>query len=56
VLGEGPLYHGPVPVGSPAPVEAEVRAQVTEGIRLLRELGRSKLATGNGHGKLAGKR
>jgi hypothetical protein len=56
VLKEGPLYHGPAPVGSPAPVEAELRAQVTEGMRLLRELARSRLTAGNGHGKLAGKR
>lgn len=52
VLKEGPLYHGPVPVGSPAPVEADVRAHVTEGMRLLRELARSKLAAGNGRAQL----
>ena len=54
-LGEGPLYHGPVPVGSPKPVEADVRAQVADGVRQLRELARSKLAGSNGH-SLIGKR
>lgn len=53
IVTEGPLYHGPVPVGSPKPVEAEVRAQIAEGIRLLRQLATSKLAGGNGHSKLA---
>ena len=48
ILGEGPLYHGPVPVGSPRPVEAEVRKQVGEGIRMLRDLGKRKLAGNNG--------
>jgi hypothetical protein len=51
MLGEGPLYHGPVPVGAPKPVEAEVRAQVAEGLRLLRELAASKLAGANGHAR-----
>jgi hypothetical protein len=49
VLAEGPLYHGPVPVGSPKPDEKVVRGQVTEGLRLLRVLARSKLAVSNGH-------
>lgn len=52
LLGEGPLYHGPVPVGSPKPDEKAVREQVTEGIRLLRELAKSRLAGQNGHSKL----
>ena len=53
LLAEGPLYHGPVPVGSPKPVEADVRAQVADGIRQLRELARSRLAGSNGHSPLA---
>lgn len=55
MLTEGPLYHGPVPVGTPKPEEKAVRAQVAEGIRLLRELASSKLSGGNGHGRLARK-
>ena len=34
--------------GSPRPVEAEVRKQVGEGIRMLRDLGKRKLAGNNG--------
>lgn len=48
VLKEGPLCHGPVPVGGPRPVEAEVRAAVADGLRKLRDLAASKLAGGNG--------
>jgi hypothetical protein len=48
LLGEGPLFHGPVPVGGPRPVEAEVRAAATEGLRQLRVLAASKLAGSNG--------
>jgi len=48
LLGEGPLFHGPVPVGFPRPGEQFVRAQVAEGLRLLRQLASSKLAGGNG--------
>lgn len=48
LLKEGPLYHGPVPVGGPRPVEAEVRAAAAEGLRQLRDLAASKLAGGNG--------
>ena len=48
LLGQGPLFHGPVPIGSPRPVEADVRAAVTEGLRLLRDLAASQLAGSNG--------
>lgn len=48
LLGQGPLYHGPVGIGAPAPVEADVRAEVTRGLRALRELAASKLAGSNG--------
>jgi hypothetical protein len=49
VLGEGPLFHGPITVGSPVPEEQAVRATVTDGLRQLRDLAKSKLAGGNGH-------
>jgi hypothetical protein len=52
LLKEGPMYHGPVPVGAPKPDEAEVRAQVADGIRQLRELAASKLAGSNGHARV----
>jgi len=53
IVTEGPLYHGPVLIGSPAPVEKTAREQVAEGIRQLRELASSKLAGSNGHSALA---
>jgi hypothetical protein len=52
ILSEGPLFHGPVPIGAARPKESDVREQVAEGIRQLRELFRSKLAGANGHGAL----
>ena len=48
LLGEGPLFHGPVPVGFPRPEEKHVREQVADGLRQLRNLAASKLAGGNG--------
>lgn len=53
-LGQGPLYHGPVGIGLPAPVEAQVRKQVTDGLKALRELAASKLAGANGHPRVPG--
>jgi hypothetical protein len=59
VLGEGPLYHGPVPVGFTVPDEATVRGEVAKGLQQLRDLAASKLgrkpakapALMNGHRK-----
>lgn len=48
IVGESQLYHGPVPIGCPRPLEKDVRDAVTEGLRLLRDLAASKLAVGNG--------
>jgi hypothetical protein len=48
LLTEGPLYHGPVPIGAPRPVEDAVRAEVVKGLAALRDLAASKLAGGNG--------
>jgi hypothetical protein len=50
LIGDGPLYHGPVPVGAVRPAEDEVRRHVGEGLRMLRDLAASKLAARNGHG------
>jgi len=52
LLKGGPLYHGPVPVGSPRPAEDVVRAEVTKGLQLLRNLAASQLAGSNGHAKV----
>lgn len=49
LLTEGPLFHGPVPIGFPRPAEQIVRAEVAKGLNALRDLSASKLATGNGH-------
>lgn len=51
LLGEGPLYHGPVPVGSPRPEEKDVRAEVTKGLDMLRGLAVAKVSGLNGHAK-----
>ena len=51
LLGQGDLYHI-VPVdklGFIRPREADVRREVADGIRQLRELARSKLSGSNGH-------
>lgn len=48
LMKEGPMYHGPVPVGVARPAEDVVRGAVTEGLRLLRDLAASKLAGANG--------
>ena len=51
LLGQGDLYHI-VPVqqlGLTRPVEADVRREVADGIRQLRELAKSKISGGNGH-------
>lgn len=47
LLGQNPLYHL-VPVGAPAPGEAQVRAEVVRGIKALRDLAASKLTEVNG--------
>lgn len=49
LLNEGPLYHGPVAIGSPRPSEKDVRAEVAKGMGLLRGLAKTKLAGANGH-------
>ena len=48
LLGQGPLYHGPVSIGSPRPEEKAVRDEVADGLRQLRDLAASKLAGSNG--------
>jgi hypothetical protein len=55
ILTEGPMFHGPVPLGAARPAEKDVRAQVAEGIKALRGLARSKLAGQNGHAALTRK-
>ena len=52
VLGEGELYHV-AQVGAPRPKEDDVRREVAEGLRQLRDLAASKLSGLNGHGKKA---
>ena len=47
LAGEGSLFHL-AQLGASRPREADVRHQVTDGIRQLRELARSKLAGPNG--------
>jgi hypothetical protein len=47
LLGQNALYHL-VPVGTPVPVEADVRAEVVRGIKMLRDLAASKLTEVNG--------
>lgn len=49
LLGQGDLFHL-AQLGAPRPKEADVRAQVTDGLRQLRELARSKTAGLNGRG------
>jgi hypothetical protein len=51
LLTEGPMYHGPVPLGVARPAEADVRRQVGDGLKALRDLAASKLASQNGHSK-----
>jgi hypothetical protein len=48
LLAEGPLFHF-VALPGPRPDEDAVRAAVAEGLRQLRDLTASKLATTNGH-------
>ncbi len=47
LLGEPPLNHT-APLGPIRPGEADVRSQVSEGMRALRDLATRKLATVNG--------
>lgn len=47
LIGDGPLFHL-APVGMNLPDEAQVRAQVTDGIGQLRTLRSKKLAGSNG--------
>lgn len=44
MLGEPPLYHGPVAVGAVRPAEDDVRGEVSKGMAALRDLAASKLA------------
>lgn len=53
LLGQGPLYHM-VPVGIARPTQEQVRAQVTDGLRQLRDLASRTLAGANGNAKAAG--
>lgn len=53
LLGEGDLYHL-AQIGFPRPKEADVRREVAEGLRQLRELASSKIAGGNGRAPVAG--
>jgi hypothetical protein len=48
VLAEGPLFHLAA-IGGPRPKQADVRKEAGNGLRLLRDLAKSKLAAGNGH-------
>lgn len=50
VLGEGDLYHL-ADLGMTRPKEDDVRKQVTDGMRQLRELARSKLPALNGRAR-----
>lgn len=52
VLGEGELYHL-AQLGAPRPKEEDVRREVGEGLRQLRELAASKLTGLNGRAKKA---
>jgi hypothetical protein len=52
MLGEGELYHV-AQLGAPRPKEADVRAQVTDGLRQLRELAKSKIGGSNGRARRA---
>jgi hypothetical protein len=56
LLKEGPLYHGPVPIGTPRPEEKNVRAEVTNGLKALRDLAASKLSAGNGRAPAGARR
>lgn len=51
LLAEGPLFHF-VPLAGPRPEEEAVRAAVADGVRQLRDLTASKLASSNGHAKV----
>lgn len=48
LAGEGHLYHL-AQLGAPRPKESDVRHQVDDGIRQLRELARSKIGGSNGN-------
>jgi hypothetical protein len=48
LLGQGDLYHL-AQLGAPRPKEADVRREVADGIRQLRDLARTKIGEPNGH-------
>lgn len=52
LLGQGDLYHV-AQLGVTRPKEDEVRKQVTDGLRQLRQLARSKTSGANGHARKA---
>jgi hypothetical protein len=52
VLGEGPLYHI-AQLGYPRPKEDDVRREIADGLRQLRDLAASKLSGLNGRAKKA---
>jgi len=52
VLGEGELYHL-AQLGAPRPKEADVRREIADGLRQLRDLAASKLPGLNGRAKKA---
>jgi hypothetical protein len=55
LLGQGDLYHmvPPQALGFTRPREADVRREVADGIRQLRELAKSKISGSNGQPKQA---
>ena len=52
LLGQGELFLL-VQLGAPRPKEDDVRRQIADGVRQLRELAASKLSGANGHRKAA---
>lgn len=48
LAGQGELYHL-AQLGAPRPKRAEVQKQVSDGVRQLRELAKSKISGTNGH-------
>lgn len=52
LLGQGDLYHL-AQLGAPRPKEADVRREVTDGLRKLRDLAKSKITGSNGHARQA---
>jgi hypothetical protein len=50
LLGQGDLYHL-AQLGAPRPEEDDVRRQVADGLRQLRELAQRQVAGSSGHSK-----